>query len=133
MVNCLIFSVCYFWLRKKSCYQNVCSIKKWMMLEIINKNVSEIMTMPNNLILAWRFKTIILCFFHSVRLMKYVFYAKIWFMKTSTRIVKSESQVVKSNRVAHSQKYYMITQIYIGYWYVTQMINYYVRVQIQLL
>ena len=29
--------------------------------------------------------------------MKYVFSAKIWFMKTSSRIMKYESQVVKSN------------------------------------
>ena len=29
--------------------------------------------------------------------MKYMFSAKIWFMKTSTRIVKHESQVIKSN------------------------------------
>ena len=29
--------------------------------------------------------------------MKYVFFAKIWFVKTSTRIEKYESRVVKSN------------------------------------
>ena len=32
----------------------------------------------------------------------YVFFAKMWFVKTSTRIVKCESRVVKSNPVHYS-------------------------------
>ena len=43
------------------------------------------------------FKTIILCSVHSIRFVKYVFFAKIWFVKTSTGIVKYESRVVKLN------------------------------------
>ena len=43
------------------------------------------------------FKTIILCSVHSIWFVKYVFSAKIWFVKTLTRIVKYESRVVKSN------------------------------------
>ena len=41
----------------------------------------------------------ILCSVHSIRFVKYVFSAKIYFVKTSTRIVKHESRVVKSNPV----------------------------------
>ena len=41
------------------------------------------------------FKTIILCSHHAMRFLKYVFFAKIWFVKPSTRIVKYESQVIK--------------------------------------
>ena len=43
------------------------------------------------------FKTVIVCSVHSVRFMKFVFCAKIWFVKTSTRIVKYESHVATSN------------------------------------
>ena len=43
------------------------------------------------------FKTIILCSVHSLWFVKYVFSAKIWFMKVSPRIVKYESLVTKSN------------------------------------
>ena len=43
------------------------------------------------------FSTIILCFVHSVWFVKYVFSAKIWFLKASTKIVKYESPVLKLN------------------------------------
>ena len=36
------------------------------------------------------FKTIIFYSVHSIRFVKYVFSVKIWFVKTSTRIVKYE-------------------------------------------
>ena len=39
----------------------------------------------------------ILCSVYSIWFMKYVFFAKIWFVKTSIKIVKYESRVVKSN------------------------------------
>ena len=42
-------------------------------------------------------KTIIVCSVHFIRFKKYAFSAKIWFVKTSTRIAKYESWVVKSN------------------------------------
>ena len=44
-------------------------------------------------------KIIILCFVHTVWFVKYVFFAKIWFVETSVRIVKYESRIVKSNPV----------------------------------
>ena len=40
-----------------------------------------------------------LCSVHDLLFVKYVFTAKIWFMKTSTGIMKYESGVVKSNPV----------------------------------
>ena len=56
--------------------------------------------MPNNWYLFAGLKPIILCFVHSIGFAKYVFSAEIWFVKTSTRIVKYGSWVVKSNPVA---------------------------------
>ena len=50
------------------------------------------------------FKTIIVCSVHSIRFVKYKSFAEIWFVKTSTRIVKYESRVVKSNPVRCEQK-----------------------------
>ena len=50
MVNCLVFLICYFWLRKK-CLQNLCMLKKWMMLEIVDKSAFEAMTLLDNLVL----------------------------------------------------------------------------------
>ena len=43
------------------------------------------------------FKNIFLWSAHSLWFMKFVFSAKIWFMKTSTWIVKYKSRVIKSN------------------------------------
>ena len=43
------------------------------------------------------FKTVILCSVHSIWFVKYVLAAKMWFVKTSFRIMKYESQDVKSN------------------------------------
>ena len=40
---------------------------------------------------------LILCSDHSIWFVKYVFHDKIWFIKTSARMLKFESQVVKSN------------------------------------
>ena len=59
MVNCLIFSICYFQVCKKImflCLQKFCSIRKWMMLKIVDKNVFKIMTLSNNLVLFCRFQ-----------------------------------------------------------------------------
>ena len=42
------------------------------------------------------FMTVILCSFHLIWFVKYVFFAKIMFVKTSTIIVKYESWVIKS-------------------------------------
>ena len=43
------------------------------------------------------FKTIMLFSVHCIRFMKWVFSVKIWFLKTSTRIMKYKSWVVKSD------------------------------------
>ena len=66
------------------------------MLEMVDKNVFEIMTLLNNLVFLCRF------YGHNYTLYdsrKMFFYAKIWFVKTSTRIVKYKSRVVKLNPV----------------------------------
>ena len=52
------------------------------------------------------FKTMIFCSVGSMWFMKYKFSAKIWFVETSTRIVKYESQVIKS-----SPGYHHFTQV----------------------
>ena len=66
---------------KKRFLQNFCLIKKLMMLEIINNNVFEIITLPNNLIRICRLKIVILCSVFSVWFVKYLFSAKMWFLK----------------------------------------------------
>ena len=43
------------------------------------------------------FETIMLCFVHSVWFTNYVFYAEIWFVKTSNSVMKNEWQVIKLN------------------------------------
>ena len=86
MVNCLIFSVCYL--------QNLYSIKKeWSLIGIFLK----LWHYQISLYLFEGFQTIIMCSVHLMWIVKYVFSAKIWFAKMSTRIVKYESQVVKLN------------------------------------
>ena len=42
-------------------------------------------------------KTVMLCSVHYLWFVKYVFSAEIWFVKTSTRVVKYKSQVIKLN------------------------------------
>ena len=54
------------------------------MVEIVDKNVFEIMTMSDNLALVCRFETIILHFARYIWFVKYVFSAKIWLVKTLT-------------------------------------------------
>ena len=43
------------------------------------------------------FHSLLVKLFHSLWFAKYLIFAKIWFVKTSIRIVKYESQVAKSN------------------------------------
>ena len=108
--NWLVFWVCYFGSTKKWCLQNLCLIKKWMIVDIVDKNVFEIISLSNNLALTCRFTTIILCSVHSIWFLKYIFSAKIWFVKTSTRIVIYESRVVKSNPVLMDFMFLMFVQ-----------------------
>ena len=97
MVNCLIFADCYFQLCRKS-LQNFHPIKKCMMLVIIDKNIFKAIALPNNLLIFACFKAIIiLCSVHSIWFVKLVFSAKIWFVKTLTRIMRYQSQVAKLN------------------------------------
>ena len=60
------------------------------------KNVFKIMTILHNLVLVYRFYDH-LCLLRSIRFVKYLFPAKIWFVKTSSRTVKYESQVAELN------------------------------------
>ena len=53
--NWLVFWVCYFGSTKKWCLQNLCLIKKWMIVDIVDKNVFEIISLSNNLVLACQF------------------------------------------------------------------------------
>ena len=63
---------CSFRLPKKSCLQNFCSIKKFIMLEIVDRNAFKIMTSWIICYLFSGFETIILCSVHSFWFMKYV-------------------------------------------------------------
>ena len=52
MVHCLVLSLCCFRFRKKWCLHNFCSMKDWMMKEIVQRNVFKIIALLNNFILA---------------------------------------------------------------------------------
>ena len=80
---------------KKSCLLNFHSIKNCMMLEIVAKYVFKIMALQNNLLAG--FKTILWCSVHPKWFVKYVFPAKIWFVKILTRIVNYGLRVVKKS------------------------------------
>ena len=95
MANCLSFSICYFRLGKK-CLQNLYSKIEWSS----TKNFLRLWHCQIIWYLFESFKTIMLCSVRSIRFVKYVLSAKIWFMKTSTRIVKYESRVVRLNSVS---------------------------------
>ena len=66
---------------KKWCLQNFCSIKKWMMLIIVDKSIFKIITWPNNLVLITGFNTIIFCCVHFIWFMNYMFSTKMWLWK----------------------------------------------------
>ena len=67
------------------------------MLEIANKKVFKIMTLLDDLVLIYSFKTITLRPVHSIWFVKHVFSANIWFVKSSITIAKYKSKVIKSN------------------------------------
>ena len=93
MVNCLIFSICYFWFAENNAYKTFTQIK--------NDHRQKYFQNYDIAIIIWylveSFQTITLHSVRSIRFAKYVLSAKIWFVKTSTRIVKYESPIVKSN------------------------------------
>ena len=64
-----------------------------MIMEIVDKSVFEIMALPNNFVVNLVPES---CVLLTVRILKYVFPTKIWFVKTSTRIMKYESQIKTS-------------------------------------
>ena len=87
----LSFENCYFRFRKKWCLQNFYSIKKeWSSIKIF----LELWHCRIIWYLFEGFKTTIVCSVHSVR---FVFSTKIWFVKTSTRIVKYKSRIIRSS------------------------------------
>ena len=67
-----------------------------MTVEIVHKNILKLCQCRIIWYLLPCFTIIIMCYVHSVRFMKNVSFPKIWFVKTSTRIVKYESWVIKS-------------------------------------
>ena len=72
-----------------------------MLLEIIDENVlTKLWYYQIIWYLFAGFNTIILCSVHSIWFVKYLFSAKIWFVKSSTRIMKCKSQVIKLNPVS---------------------------------
>ena len=91
MANHYVLAICHFQLRKKNdVYKTSTHQKnKWCFLKLWH------------CWLIWYllagFKIVILCSGRSIWFVKNVFFAKIWFVKTSTRIVKYESRVVKSS------------------------------------
>ena len=105
MVICLVFAICYFRPPEKWCLRNFCSTKKWMMLAIVNGNVFKVLTLPNNLIIICRrpWPCVLLTLHDSSKMC--LFSAKLWFLKTLTRIVKYESEVIKSNPVGEYWTY----------------------------
>ena len=101
-----------------------------MLLEIIDKNTFKIMTLPNTVTINLEFCS--LCMICNM-----FFSPKIWFVRTSTRIVKSESRVVKSNPAqiaknitpnykvnkfllitGFTHKYYNLWQLTIDTWFI---------------
>ena len=99
-VNCLVFSNCYNWHCKYWYLQNFCLRKKWKMLQIIIIIITVFLKLWYCQIIWYLFagfKVIILCSFHSIWFVKYVFSAKLRFVKPSTRLVKYKSRVLKSN------------------------------------
>ena len=82
---------------QKNVFQNFCSTNKWMMLQIIEKSVFEIMTLPINLVLSCRFKDHNLVFCSLCMILETCVH--VWSVKISTRILKYESRIVKSNPV----------------------------------
>ena len=92
-----LFAVCYLKVRKERCLQNFCSTEKWMMLDIVVKNILKIIAVSNNLVFICRFYNHNLVFIHYLWLVKYAFSTKKWFVKTSCRIMKYKSRVVKMN------------------------------------
>ena len=68
-----------------------------MILEIIDKNIFNIITLPNNLAFICRFKDHNLVFCSLCKIHEISDLTKIWFVKTSARKAKYESGIVKSN------------------------------------
>ena len=62
--------------RVKWCFENVCLIKKWMMVDIVDKMFLKLCKCRIIWYLLTGLKIIILCCVHSKRFVKYVFSAK---------------------------------------------------------
>ena len=77
------------------------------MVEIVDKNVLKLWQYRIIWYLLPGFKTIIMCSVNSIRLVKCVSFAEIWFVKTSTRIVNPDdlSQSIKNSKIHHFADY----------------------------
>ena len=85
-----------------------------MMLVIVDGNVFKVLTLPNNLIIiCGRPESCVLLTLHDSWKIC-AFSAKIFFVKTLTRIVKYESQVIKSNPVGEYSTYGTYTTFQLG-------------------
>ena len=95
--KCLVFAICYLGIKKLS-LKNIFALQRnrWCWKSAIRMFLKKIHCQITLYLFAG-FKTIFLCSVYTLWFMKYVFTAKIWFVKTSTRIVKYESGVVKSD------------------------------------
>ena len=84
------------------------------MLVIVYGNVFKVLTLPNNLIIiCGRPESCVLLTLHDSWKIC-AFSAKIFFVKTLTRIVKYESQVIKSNPVGEYSTYGTYTTFQLG-------------------
>ena len=81
----------------KDVYKTFALYRIWWWRKLSIKMFSKLCHCRIILYLFAGFKIIILCSVHPKWFMKFVFSAKMWFMKTSTRIVNYESQVAKLN------------------------------------
>ena len=78
--NCLVFSICYFWLCKNWYLQNFCLIKKWIMLEIVDKSVFKIMSLPHSSVFIFSFEghNLVFCSLHMIREICFLLNFDLW-------------------------------------------------------
>ena len=84
-------------------FLNYFASKKILLNTLLNsKNLFEIMTLADNLVLIYRFQdhNLVLC---SLNTFCDFFFAKIWFVETSTRVMKYELRTLMSNPVKYQK------------------------------
>ena len=94
MVDCLVFSMCYFRLCKNDVYKLLLDEE----MDYGGNRREKMFLKLRQCRIIWYlfagFKPIILCSVHSIKFLIYVLTAKIWFVETSTLIMKYETRVV---------------------------------------